>query len=145
MRLVEPLNAAERAALVAHARSLVGVPFKHRGRSRDGIDCVGLVQVCLQAVGRETQDDLTYPRIPVPGLPALRDALIRHFGEPVKTLAPGDVVAMRWTGDLSHVAIVGDYPYGGLSVIHALALDRRVVETRLADPWPRRIAGIWRP
>jgi hypothetical protein len=32
-----------------------------------------------------------------------------------------------------------------LTVIHALALSKRVVETRLADPWPRRIAGIWRP
>jgi cell wall-associated NlpC family hydrolase len=144
MRLVAPLNAAERAALVAHARSFVGVPFKHRGRSRDGIDCVGLVQACLQAVGRDTEDDLTYPRTPVPGLPALRDALIRHFGEPVKDLAPGDVVAMRWTGDISHVAIVGDSRHG-LTVIHALALSKRVVETRLADPWPRRIAGIWRP
>jgi cell wall-associated NlpC family hydrolase len=144
MRLVAPLNAAERAALVAHARSFVDVPFKHRGRSRDGIDCVGLVQACLQAIGRETADDLTYSRVPVPGLSALRDALIRHFGEPVKTLAAGDVVAMRWAADICHVAIVGDSPKG-LTVIHALAASRRVVETRLADPWPRRIAGIWRP
>jgi len=31
--------------IVRFARSLVGVPYKHRGRNRSGIDCAGVVSV----------------------------------------------------------------------------------------------------
>lgn len=143
-RLVAPLTAEESAAFLAAARSLVGTPFKHRGRSATGTDCIGLVKLALAAVGRETADDRLYGRQPEPEGLRLRATLREHFGPPVP-LQAGCVVLMRWHALPNHVAIVGNHPVAGLSLIHALAEVGRVVETRLAHPWPRRILEGYLP
>lgn len=144
-RLIPRLSAAERTAFVSAARSLVGVPFKHRGRTERGIDCLGVVAYALRAVGREPEDERLYGRDPTPDAPRLRNSLVAHFGEPVAEMRPGCVVSMTWHGLPNHVAVIGAYPHGGLSLIHAVAAERRVIETRLAAPWPRRVLEVWRP
>lgn len=148
MRLVEPLTDAERAAFIAEARTWLRVPFRHTGRSRRGVDCVGLVAVALAKVGREVADRRDYGRDPVRD--GLREVLVSHFGEPVAEMQPGDVALMRWHEPMGvrlfcHVGIVTDYPLGGLALIHAHSQNREVVEHRLAGPWPRRIVEVWRP
>lgn len=146
-RLIAPLSAAERAGFIAAARSFAGTPFRHRGRSSAGLDCLGLVVLSMRAVGREMQDRETYGRDPVAD--GIRAAALAHFGPPIplETLQPGDVVLMQWHQQPNHVAIVTDYPMGGLALIHALsgATPPRVVEHRLGDPWPRRITESFRP
>jgi cell wall-associated NlpC family hydrolase len=147
-RLVTPLSAAERTGFLECARSKLGTPFRHRGRSERGLDCVGLVGVCLQSVGREIADRPHYGRDPVAD--GLRDVLVAHFGDPVTDWQAGDVVLMRWHQDngtdlFNHVAILADYYLGGFALIHALKEANRVIETRLAGPWPRRIVEAWRP
>lgn len=149
-RLIVPLSAQERARFLARARSFVGVPFKHRGRSRTGVDCLGLVACCLQAVGREPQDERLYGRDPEPEAKKLRAALVDHFGEPywderqpLDALLPGSVVSMRWGRAINHVGIVAEYAYGGPSIIHALKANERVIETRLAGAWDGRVLEGW--
>lgn len=147
-RLVAPLDDAERAAFVAEARTYLRVPFRHTGRSRRGVDCVGLVAVALAAVGREVADRRDYGRAPVRD--GLRQVLVDHFGEPVADAQPGDIALMRWhregeTDLFNHVGILTDYPLGGLALLHALSANRQVVEHRMADPWPRRIVERFRP
>jgi cell wall-associated NlpC family hydrolase len=142
LRSVAPLSAEESAAFIAAARGLIGTPFKHRGRSDAGTDCIGLVKLALQ--GRDTADERLYGRQPEPEGLRLRATLREHFGDPVP-LAAGCVVLMRWHALPNHVAIVADYIHGGLSLIHADARVGRVVETRLSDPWPRRIIEAYRP
>lgn len=147
-RLIPRLSAAERTAFLAAARSYLGVPFKHRGRSRRGVDCLGLLSVSLAEAGHvPQQDERLYGRLPEPDGAKLRAALCDHFGDPIPLdrMTPGCVVYMRWHRRPNHVAIVGDYYLGGLSLIHSLAEADHVVETRLADPWPRRILEAWRP
>ena len=144
-RLIEPLTAEQRAAMVAHARSMVGTPFRHRGRSERGVDCLGLVLVSLAAVGVKARDERVYGRRPEPEGARLRAELCEHFGDPVAEIAPGCVVTMQWHGRPNHVGIVGEYYLGGLSLIHADAASERVIEHRLADPWPRRIVEGWLP
>lgn len=148
-RLVAPLDDAERAAFIAEARTYLRVPFRHTGRSRRGVDCVGLVAVALAAVGREVDDRRDYGRDPVRD--GLRDVLVAHFGDPIADEPqPGDVALMRWHEAsgvplFNHVGILTDYPLGGLALLHALHSNREVVEHRLAGPWPRRVVEVYRP
>jgi cell wall-associated NlpC family hydrolase len=143
-RIIKRLSAAERTAFIAAARSFAGVPFRHRGRSERGLDCLGLIVVAMQAVGRLMADRASYGRNPVND--GIAEAARAHFGKPIllKNLRPGDVVLMQWHQQPNHVAIVTDYPGGGLALIHSLA-GKCVVEHRLADPWPRRIFEAYRP
>jgi cell wall-associated NlpC family hydrolase len=148
-RLVVPLNDAERAAFVAEARTYVRVPFRHTGRTRRGVDCVGLVAVALAEVGRPVADRRDYGRNPVRD--GLRQVLVDHFGDPVDgEPRAGDVALMRWHEPdgirlFNHVGIITDYPLGGVALLHAFHANGEVVEHRLAGPWPRRIVEVFRP
>ena len=53
-------------AVVAAARGWIGVPYLHQGRSRSGIDCIGLVlQVAREAgIGPADLDFRRYGRMP---------------------------------------------------------------------------------
>jgi cell wall-associated NlpC family hydrolase len=144
-RSVTPLSADETQQMVTAVRRLVGVPFKHRGRDERGIDCIGLVRHGLLAVGREVGDYRLYGRDPEPDGQRLRGVLQDHFGDPVTDMRVGDVVLMRWHFLPNHMAVVGDYLYGGLSLIHALRHEGAVKEHRLAGPWPDRIVEVYRP
>lgn len=140
-----PLSDTERLALIAAARGYLGVRFRHQGRSERGIDCAGLVVVSLQAGGREPNDVEAYGREPLNQ--GLRGMLVENFGEPVPKdeMRSGDVVLMRFRGEPSHVGIVGDYPYGGVSLIHAFAQVKKVVEHRIDDEWLGNIVEVFRP
>lgn len=49
--------------LVEAAREYVGVKWKHRGRSKAGIDCVGLIALAGKSCGlHEFTDDVSYTR-----------------------------------------------------------------------------------
>lgn len=142
-RLVEPLTHAERRTFIDAARARVGVPFRHRGRTDRGLDCIGLLVVALHAVGRQPQDRRTYGR--APERDKLRESVREHFGDPVDQPQPGDIVLMRWTDRPQHVAIVGDYAHGGLSLIHSDNAFGAVTEHRYAAPWAARVLEIYRP
>jgi cell wall-associated NlpC family hydrolase len=151
-RLIHPLTAAERVTVVAAARAHLHPPaiFRHRGRSRTRLDCLGLVIRSLAAVGAVVQDREAYGRDPVND--GLRAAVVEHLGDPFATspvqlaqLAPGDLVLMKWHTEPNHIAVVTDYVLGGLAIIHAYAQVGCVVEHALADPWPRRITEAFRP
>lgn len=143
-RLVAPLDAAERMALVAAARARVRTPFRHLGRGRH-LDCVGLVVVALAAAGRAGAAPRAYGRDPEQD--RLREHLVAHFGPalPLADARPGDVALMAWGPQPQHVAIVADYLHGGLSLIHADSQVGEVVEHALAEPWPARIVEVYRP
>lgn len=121
------------SALADSARQFIGVKFRHRGRSRTGLDCVGLVVAAYNALGVALPDFRLYGREP------FRDGLLRHteaaLGPPVSE-APmdGDVVVIRYHVNPHHVAIVGARDYGGqtaLTLIHSEGSIGRVLEQRL--------------
>lgn len=140
-----PLSEEERVALIAAARSYLGVPFRHQGRSARGLDCAGLVAVSLVAIGREPADVTAYGREPLDQ--GLRAMCVANFGEPVSKdeMRPGDVPLMQFRGEPSHVGIVTAYPEGGLALIHSYAQIRKVVEHRIDPEWLGFITEVFRP
>lgn len=131
-----------RERIVATAREYLGVKFKHQGRVRAGLDCIGLVIRVAHDLGLSDFDTTDYSRIP-DGV-RLRAGLDQHMDRmPVALVRPGDVLLMQFETQPQHVAIVADYAHGGLSIIHALATARKVAEMRLDSVWLSRVVGAY--
>lgn len=137
------------SALVAAARTWLGVRWQHRGRTRVGVDCVGLPRCAYADLGVELPDFLDYPREPQPAV--LEAHMTAALGEPVHRapvrradLLPGDIVVLRHPSLPKHVGIVGDYPGRRLSLIHACGHTNKVIEHRLPDQMIARITLVYR-
>lgn len=139
-------------AWVEAARALLGVPFCHQGRSRQGLDCLGLLILSAHAAGLRfggyqplQLDEGGYG--PRPDTDYLAQRLGAYLSAvPRQAMQVGDVLLLRVEGRAQHLALVMDYPYAAaLGMIHAYAPARRVVEHRLDDDWQRAIARVYRP
>jgi cell wall-associated NlpC family hydrolase len=126
---------------VETARSLLNVPWVHQGRDPAiGIDCAGLVLLAF-----EMHDPTTYGRHPHAGL--FEQRCEHHLGPPVDDEPRvGDVVLLGFgrRGPSRHIGIIGDYIYGGLSIIHTDSVVGRVVEHPFDDKWRRRVRKVYR-
>lgn len=97
-----------RSHIVQEARSWIGVPFRHHGRSRAGVDCVGLLVVVYEATIGLSQGDFTeYPRHPETPF------VYRTIRQYARRIAPanikaGDVMLIRFGGASTHFGIVTD-------------------------------------
>lgn len=136
------------ADMVAEARTWLGVRWKHQGRDRSGVDCLGMCAEVAKACRGFDVDRTNYPRR---GQGASFMAELRRHLVAVErdAIEPGDLIAMPYDGDL-HVALVGDYLLEPekhlLSMIHAHARvqDRKVVEHRLDSIWLSKVAAAFR-
>lgn len=136
-------------ALIQAARLYLGTRWRHRGRTRHGVDCAGLVVLSYADCGIELPDYTLYGREPH------RNGLVAHaieaLGEPLadhdRTLAEGDVLLMRFDKEPHHMAIVALGDYGGtraFDIIHADGQAGRVHEQRLAPDMAARITHVFR-
>jgi cell wall-associated NlpC family hydrolase len=131
-----------RARIIAEARNWIGTPFNHQGRVRGvGVDCAGLVIRVAQEVGLPMREETGYSPIP-DGVGIMRscDEQMRR----IDGYTLGDVVLFSFGPHPQHLGIVGDYPGGGLSLIHAYAPVGRVVETGFDAIWQRRTVQAYR-
>lgn len=130
------LGRVTRADVVAEARAWLGTPYVDKHREKGiAVDCAGLV------IGAARALRLVEPAFDVNGYSRTPDGkslldLCDRFMTRVRLsdLKPGHVVAIRWEREPQHMGILGDYLYGGLSLIHALGTTDgkgRVVEHRL--------------
>jgi len=126
-----------RADIVNAARAYLGVRWHHQGRSRAGIDCIGLAVAVARDVGFTVQDVTDYGRIP--DGQRLRQGLLDHMQSVDRAWAPGDVLLMRFERYPVHVGIASD-----VGLIHAYAQMRRVVEHRMDDTWRGRVLQAFR-
>lgn len=124
-----------RADIVAAARSYLKVRWHHQGRSRAGVDCIGLVVVVAHQLGLSRADVADYGRLP--DGKALRGLLAQHLMI-TRDAQPGDVLLMRMERNPLHVGIVSD-----VGLIHAYAPMRQVVEHRLDDLWRARVVSAF--
>lgn len=124
------------AEIATAARRFIGCPWRHQGRSGEGVDCLGLVLLVAHELELTDFDTRDYAR------QATDESMLQqcreHLVEIPRAMArPGDVPVMRF-GTNRHIGIFGDYVHGGLSLIHAFSqAPRRVVEHRFNDDWLR--------
>lgn len=117
--------------VVATARSWVGVPFQHQGRTRKGVDCAGLLIVVAQDLGYPVLDVRDYGRQPDP------TRMGSVIGEQMDRISIGkaeygDVLWIAWKRDPQHLCIVTD-----LGVIHSYEAIGKVTE----HPLDQRLRG----
>ncbi len=134
----------DRAAIVAEARTWIGTRFHHQARLKGvGVDCAGVVMGTAQSLGLFAEDVQGYARHPDGG--QLETECARQMEQiPVADAQAGDVLLFKFDSEPQHLAIIGDYVHGGLSIIHAYSVARNVVETRLDDTWRSRITAAYK-
>lgn len=130
---------------VATAREQIGKPFRHMGRGPNYFDCGGLIAWCLKQNGIMPHDLPAYGREPYDD--ALRRVMAKNFGQPLgdrNAMQPGDILLIQFVSLPHHVALVGDYLHGGLSMIHADSRRGKVVEHILDAPWLKNTIEVYR-
>jgi len=130
--------------IVAEARTWIGVPFRHQGRTRAGVDCAGHSELSLRAAGGvlPTMPIPNYPRHPDPIETRAALAASGLVEVPFSERAAGDLILFSIAGETIHMGI-----YTGRAtntVIHAYSTARRCVEHRLDAAWERRARLVYR-
>ena len=129
-------------AFVAAARSYVGVPWRHLGRSRTGLDCIGLVLLAAREVGVELPDPAPYAREPQGT--RLLEGILAH-AERVSEILPGDVLLFRMGLYGGHVGIASMHPAWSVpACLHAYAPRRQVVEQPMDAELRAALIGAFR-
>jgi cell wall-associated NlpC family hydrolase len=134
---------ASRDAVVAEARSWLGVRWLHQGRSREGIDCIGLVVVVRRALGIGDYDLAGYPREP-------DGSLMTHFltagGTRIGILKaqPADLLLFKDARSPCHVSIVSARQGDVMHMVHALATRHKVVEEPVMHEWQDKWVAAFR-
>lgn len=125
-------------ALIQNARSFVGVPFLHQGRSRHGVDCLGFIASCAAELGSSILlDNLprAYGRNPQKQLVQGLVKLTRNI-----RLQPAAIIVFQFPNatEPSHAAI-----YTGTSIIHSYQSVGKVVEHSFSAAWPKMARSYW--
>ncbi len=125
-------------SFIAAARAYVGVPWRHQGRSRHGIDCVRLLVCAARDLGIPVDDVRAYQH--QPRAHDLARMLRRHcVSVPVANMRRGDIVLMGRPS--THVGFLTDGdPFG---LIH-VPTNGACVEVRF-DPDIHRLRAAYRP
>jgi cell wall-associated NlpC family hydrolase len=131
-----------REQAVNEARGWIGVPFRHQGRTRAGIDCVGLLVCVGRAMGLPAYDVTGYSRR------AQGMGFIEHFRANLEEVAPaaaqaGDVVVFVETVYPCHTGILSER-HGALHLIHAHAPRRVVLEEPFVGEWRDKLRFAFR-
>lgn len=139
-----------REQIADKARSLIGTRFLHQGRSREGVDCVGLLYVILTEIGYEGIYDVEGYRASPPAR-VIYETLCQNFDEiPVSEVGVGDIYLMRIGGrKAKHASVLVsdayDYPNGiEPEIVHAYAIagQGRVTKEKRDDWLPACVTGF---
>jgi cell wall-associated NlpC family hydrolase len=128
--------------IVAEARSWLGVPWRHQGRTRSGIDCVGLVVCVAHALDLSNYDSTGYSRR------AQGQRFVEHFrsnmdGVAIPDAGPGDVLVFADQAYPCHCGFLTER-LGHPHLLHAHATRRQVIEEPYAGEWSAKIKFAFR-
>lgn len=143
MTEVAPISAPQ---FISAARALVGVPWRHQGRTRDGVDCIGILALATKNAGLDllglqkafgVVDTANYSRQSKGELLEMTARNAERIAEPIA----GSALLFRWPHDRhpQHFGIYTDKK----SFIHADARNGRVAEVTFGGVWTRLLHSIW--
>ena len=132
-------------ALILECRTYLGVPWRHQGRSRRGVDCVGFILLALKALNIPTVEITGYTRNP-DGV-ALKEIMDKQPS--LTSVSPpyrrGDIVLFRIRKEPQHVALLTESSTSALGMIHSYnGGEKKVVEHDFADYWKNKIISVYR-
>lgn len=124
-----------REEIYTEAREYLGVPWRHRGRTHTGVDCIGLV-CCVGDKFEIPYEDIDgYSRNP-DGRFVEHILKFMTYRNP-QVLEPGCAVVIRDAHQPCHIGIIG-LKYGRQTLIHASIAKRKVVEEEWDAYWQSR-------
>lgn len=124
--------------LVQHMLGMRDTPWVHQGRSAEGVDCLGLAVVALQAQGLVVDAKVDYPRRArgermLQALEASGMFVAQDISEPMER---GDVLVFRIRHEPQHVAIAT----AADRMLHA-DMQHGVREVTLSPLWAMRLVA----
>ncbi len=130
--------------IVYVANTLVGVPFRHQGRSRAGLDCAGLIIVIAHLLGLTDKDTVSYSRRP--NVEEFTKFMIEAGCTqlPYGTHERGDILRFNTLGWPVHLGVYEVDRRGGEWYTHAYSLHKRVTRDPLTDAVKAQISSVWR-
>ncbi len=125
-------------AVIRATRAYLNVPFVHLGRSRAGVDCIGLHVLALRDLGHEVQDCEYYDRLP--SADDLQTYIRKSCVEVDPTDDPGTYITtwIAQRGVPQHVALLTDR-----GMIHTWIAPNKVVEHPFDAYWRKRVVAYW--
>lgn len=130
---------SRRQQIVDIARSYVGTPYRHQGRTKLGMDCIGLCRAPFADLELETSDYSNYGENYYPQNDILR-LMLQYCDRVKRKPLPGDILIMRSNDGLSrHMALYTEND----TIIHAINNGpRAVVEHRYMEPFVGRTTAV---
>lgn len=128
-----------RDEIIIEGRRYLGKPWRHRGRSITGVDCIGLVCVVGDSFGIEYEDIEGYSRNP-DGRFVDHVMKFMDYREP-QVVAPGCAVVLRDQHQPCHIGIITE-KYGALYLLHASIAKRAVVEEEWDAYWANKLRCV---
>jgi len=129
-------------AVVAAARTWLGVPWRHQGGTRRGVDCAGLVVLVGRDLGLADYDTTAYGRWPE-GHGFVTSFRAAVDGMPLPQAGPGDVLVFADAAYPCHCSFLTE-KLGQPHLLHAHALRRKVIEEPYAGEWPAKVKFAFR-
>jgi len=128
--------------IVTIARSYIGVRFRHQGRNRAGIDCVGLLVCVAKELNVKYYDQTAYKRR-TNGSEFIAKFRAAGFKEKhILDRQVGDILVIEEDKSPCHVAILANKSHGE-TIIHAFASRRQVVEEPYSCHWKLRTVSCF--
>lgn len=136
----------KRADIVAAAREYLDAPFLHQGRTKQGIDCLGLIKVVGDAVGYSLVIPENYSRAPN-GLALLRgteERLFKPERQGFNFIKEGDVVlSWGWQDGVPQHFSIATTLFSKRAMIHAFERAGKVVEHNVQPIWGKRYVATF--
>lgn len=129
--------------IILHSREWKEVKFRHQGRSKYGVDCIGLFSEVAKEIGRDIPIPSNYTHHPDQTF--LLAEMNRLFDKITKEeFTIGDLALMRFMDDQKRIPCRHVVMRTDLGVLHSSAQFRKVTEHGLDDEWWAKIEHCFR-